>query len=133
MGSSRMAAELVAPSSLRSRLTGPTDIGPHCNSRLINRVRAPWRRNRAGAERGDGYIASLTGEALLPRLATHIGKLSGDEAVDRRSDAIEGGYSRAQLLRMDWRFAQAMARAPEAPRGDGRDRVAEGLLPARRP
>ena len=61
------------------------------------------------------------------------GQLHGDEAVAQESDAHEGGWSRAQRLRMDLKFRSAMSAAPEAPTGIGPDRVAESLLPPRRP
>jgi hypothetical protein len=70
--------------------------------------------------------------ALRPRPHS-TGELHGRDAIDRHSDAFEGGWSRAQLMRMNLKFQQAMARAPEAPADDGPDRVAKSLLPARRP
>jgi hypothetical protein len=48
------------------------------------------------------------------------------------ADRREGLWTRLDLLEMNERFAQAMRRAPEAPKGDGPDRVAEALLPPRR-
>jgi hypothetical protein len=45
----------------------------------------------------------------------------------------DGLWTKLELIVMNERFAAAMARAPEAPMGDGPDRVAESLLPPRRP
>jgi hypothetical protein len=60
------------------------------------------------------------------------GKLNGDEAVDRHSDAYEGAFPRSTLLRMDAKFRAAMMRAGELPTTEP-SRVAESLLPPRRP
>ena len=60
------------------------------------------------------------------------GELHG-KALERPSDARYGDWTRLELIEMDERFARAMARAPEAPKGDGPDRIAASLLSLRGP
>jgi hypothetical protein len=45
----------------------------------------------------------------------------------RLSDSREGGWTKLQLLRMDQRFARAMARAPEAAQRDDAWTRASGM------
>jgi hypothetical protein len=67
--------------------------------------------------------------ALTPQPDRYLYAAIELNPIDRR----EGSWTKLELLAMNQCFSVAMARAPEALTGDGPDRVAESLLPPRRP